>query len=50
LTGLHETAKIDQFSSGVAARNCSVRIPRQTHVDGYVRSFLPNIFNGLFNF
>jgi glutamine synthetase len=37
LTGLHETAKIDQFSYGVAARNCSVRIPRQTQVDGYVR-------------
>ncbi|PIO53571.1 hypothetical protein TELCIR_25089, partial [Teladorsagia circumcincta] len=35
LTGLHETAKIDQFSHGVASRASSVRIPRQTDDDGY---------------
>uniref|UniRef100_A0A915MN39 glutamine synthetase n=1 Tax=Meloidogyne javanica TaxID=6303 RepID=A0A915MN39_MELJA len=35
LTGLHETATIDKFSYGVASRCSSVRIPRQTEVDGY---------------
>ncbi|KIH54854.1 glutamate--ammonia ligase, catalytic domain protein [Ancylostoma duodenale] len=35
LTGLHETAKIDQFSYGVASRASSIRIPRQTDDDGY---------------
>ena len=29
LTGLHETSHIDDFSSGVANRGCSIRIPRQ---------------------
>ena len=36
LTGQHETASIDRFSYGVAARNASIRIPRQTQVDGFV--------------
>merc|ERR1719502_2152940 len=35
LTGLHETASINEFSYGVANRGCSVRIPRQTDTDGY---------------
>ncbi|KAI6175794.1 Glutamine synthetase 2 cytoplasmic [Aphelenchoides bicaudatus] len=35
LTGLHETASISKFSSGVASRCSSVRIPRQTEVDGF---------------
>jgi glutamine synthetase len=35
LTGLHETAKIDEFSAGVAHRGASVRIPRQVAEDGY---------------
>jgi glutamine synthetase len=35
LTGHHETASIDQFSYGVAHRGSSIRIPRQTEVDGY---------------
>ncbi|KAF7638272.1 Glutamine synthetase [Meloidogyne graminicola] len=35
LTGLHETATINKFSYGVASRCSSVRIPRQTEVDGY---------------
>ncbi|KAH7706535.1 Protein GLN-3 b [Aphelenchoides avenae] len=35
LTGEHETASITQFSSGVASRNTSIRIPRQTEVDGF---------------
>ncbi len=39
LTGLHETAKIDKFSYGVASRASSVRIPRQSDDDGYVRNF-----------
>lgn len=34
LTGLHETASITQFSSGVASRNASIRIPRQCAEDG----------------
>ena len=34
LTGEHETAKIDEFSWGVAARNCSVRIPRSVQESG----------------
>jgi len=34
LTGLHETASIDQFSSGVASRKVSIRIPRQCAADG----------------
>jgi glutamine synthetase len=35
LTGLHETASISAFSYGVASRCSSVRIPRQTEVDGF---------------
>jgi glutamine synthetase len=35
LTGAHETASINKFSYGVAHRGSSVRIPRQTQVDGY---------------
>jgi len=34
LTGLHETASMDKFSSGVASRNTSIRIPRQVAEDG----------------
>ncbi|CAI4221343.1 unnamed protein product [Auanema sp. JU1783] len=34
LTGLHETAQIDQFSYGVASRASSIRIPRSTEEDG----------------
>lgn len=35
LTGRHETASIDDFSSGVAKRNVSIRIPAQVNKDGY---------------
>lgn len=35
LTGLHETASIHEFSSGVANRGASIRIPRQVGEDGY---------------
>jgi len=35
LTGAHETAPIDKFSYGVAHRGASVRIPRQSKIDGY---------------
>ena len=34
LTGKHETASIDEFSSGVAHRGASIRIPRQVNKDG----------------
>jgi glutamine synthetase len=34
LTGLHETASINDFSYGVANRGCSIRIPRFTNRDG----------------
>jgi glutamine synthetase len=34
LTGLHETASIIDFSSGVADRGASIRIPRQVNKDG----------------
>ena len=34
LTGLHETASIENFSFGVANRGCSVRIPRATDAEG----------------
>ena len=30
MTGLHETAKYDEFTYGVANRGASVRIPRET--------------------
>lgn len=36
LTGLHETSTIDKFSSGVANRGVSVRIPRQVADEGKV--------------
>ena len=35
LTGRHETADINTFSSGVANRGASVRIPRQCAEDGH---------------
>jgi glutamine synthetase len=35
LTGLHETASIDQFLSGVADRGASIRIPRQVYERGF---------------
>ncbi|ESN94749.1 hypothetical protein HELRODRAFT_186030 [Helobdella robusta] len=35
LTGLHETASIDDFSAGVANRGASIRIPRQVASDGF---------------
>lgn len=34
LTGEHETASIGKFSSGVASRGCSIRIPRQCSDEG----------------
>lgn len=34
LTGLHETSDIHTFSSGVAHRGASIRIPRQCAEDG----------------
>ena len=34
LTGLHETAAITHFSSGVASRKASIRIPRQCAEEG----------------
>lgn len=38
LTGKHETATIEKFSSGVASRGCSIRIPRETAEKGKVRA------------
>jgi len=35
LLGSHETGAFDKFSSGVANRGASIRIPRQTAADGY---------------
>ena len=35
LTGLHETARIDQFTYGVANRGASIRIPRQVNKGEY---------------
>lgn len=35
LTGRHETSKITDFSSGVANRACSIRIPRGVSDDGF---------------
>lgn len=32
--GKHETARYDQFSSGVAHRGSSIRIPRQCAAEG----------------
>lgn len=34
LTGLHETSSIHDFSSGVAHRGASIRIPRGVSDDG----------------
>jgi len=34
LTGRHETSSMEKFSSGVANRGSSVRIPRQVDADG----------------
>eukprot|EP00483_Globobulimina_turgida_P011329 UN11351 len=34
MTGLHETAKYDEFSSGVANRGCSIRVTRLTEQNG----------------
>lgn len=34
LTGLHETAKMEEFSAGVANRGCSIRIPRSCAEEG----------------
>ena len=34
LTGNHETSDINSFSSGVANRGCSIRIPRSTEENG----------------
>ena len=34
LTGKHETSSIHDFSSGVANRSASIRIPRQVAADG----------------
>jgi len=43
LTGHHETARIDEFSYGVANRGCSVRIPRDTYRNqkGYIEDRRP---------
>jgi glutamine synthetase len=43
LTGLHETASINDFSYGVANRGCSIRIPRTTEADqkGYLEDRRP---------
>lgn len=35
LTGLNETSSIYDFSSGVANRGASIRIPRQVSENGY---------------
>jgi len=35
LTGLHETSSIRDFSSGIANRGCSIRIPREVAAQGY---------------
>ena len=34
LTGKHETASMTSFSSGVANRGCSIRIPRSVAAEG----------------
>ena len=35
MTGKHETASYDKFSYGVANRGASIRIPRETRINGY---------------
>lgn len=44
LTGLHETSDINTFSSGVANRGCSIRIPRSTEANkcGYFEDRRPS--------
>ena len=44
LTGLHETAKYDEYFYGVSDRGASVRIPWQVEVDrkGYIEDRRPN--------
>jgi len=44
LTGKHETSSIHDFSSGVANRGCSIRIPRQCAIDkcGYLEDRRPS--------
>lgn len=44
LTGFHETSDIHTFSSGVANRSCSIRIPRQCAMDkkGYLEDRRPS--------
>jgi len=44
LTGLHETASIDTFSSGVANRGASVRVPRHVAAEkkGYLEDRRPS--------
>lgn len=34
VSGLHETARYDEFKSGVADRGASIRIPRQCAAEG----------------
>mmetsp|Transcript_63292 Transcript_63292/g.100660 ORF Transcript_63292/g.100660 Transcript_63292/m.100660 type:complete len:382 (+) Transcript_63292:140-1285(+) len=34
MTGLHETARFDEFSYGVANRGCSIRVTRETEQNG----------------
>ena len=40
LTGQHETARIDQFSFGVADRGASIRIPSEVHKNNYESGYL----------
>jgi glutamine synthetase len=44
MTGVHETASYDTFSSGVSNRGCSIRIPMQTDKDrkGYLEDRRPS--------
>jgi glutamine synthetase len=45
LTGLHETASIDEFSWGVANRGCSIRVPHSfvnADYKGYLEDRRPN--------
>ena len=44
LTGLHETSSIHNFSSGVANRGCSIRIPRSCAEErkGYLEDRRPS--------
>ena len=43
MTGKHETSKLDEFSYGVANRNCSIRIPINTMLNksGYIEDRRP---------